>query len=88
MSHCTILDESALTTDVVRTGLSVKVHDKDFDEIVVYQIVNAPQASPLENRISDESPVGKALIGHRAGDTVCVELPDGTSEFVVLEISK
>ena len=86
LSHCTILDESALTTDVVRTGLSVKVHDKDFDEIVVYQIVNAPQASPLENRISDESPVGKALIGHKAGDTVCVELPDGTSEFVVLEI--
>ncbi|MBR6780858.1 MAG: transcription elongation factor GreA [Clostridia bacterium] len=88
LAHCTILDESALTTERVRTGLAVRVHDHFFDEDVVYYIVNAPQASPLENKISDESPVGKALIGHAVGDVVTVETPDGNNDFTILEISK
>lgn len=88
LSNCVILDESALTTERVHTGLSVKVHDKMFNEEVVYHIVNAPQASPLENKISDESPVGKALMNKCVGDTVSVEIPAGVNEFTILEIFK
>lgn len=88
LNHCTILDESSLTTETVHIGLSVKVHDKMFNEEVVYHIVGTPQASPLENKISDESPVGKALVGHKVGDDVTVEIPAGVNEFTILEIFK
>ncbi len=88
LSHATVLDESTLSTDVVHTGLSVKVHDKTFDETVIYHIVGAPQANPAEDKISDESPVGKELLGHKVGDTVIVEIPTGNDEIEILEIFK
>lgn len=88
LAHATVLDESALTTDKVETGLFVKVEDKTYNETDVYQIVGSPQANPIENRISDESPIGRTLLGHKVGDHVLVEAPNGNIELVVLEISK
>lgn len=88
INHATILDENALSTEVVRTGLSVKIFDKTFDEEVVYHIVSAPQANPIENKVSDESPVGKELLGHKVGDTVIIEIPAGNDEIEILEIFK
>lgn len=88
LAHATVLDESALTTDKVETGLYVKVEDKTYNETDVYQIVGSPQANPIENRISDESPIGRTLLGHKIGDHVVVEAPTGNIELVVLEISK
>ena len=88
LAHATVLDESALTTDKVETGLYVKVEDKTYNETDVYQIVGSPQANPIENRISDESPIGRTLLGHKVGDHVIVEAPTGNIELVVLEISK
>lgn len=88
LAHATVLDESALTTDKVETGLYVKVEDKTYNEADVYQIVGSPQANPIENRISDESPIGRTLLGHKVGDHVIVEAPTGNIELVVLEISK
>lgn len=88
LSHCTVLDESTLTTETVHTGLKVRVLDDMFKEETEYEIVGAPQASPLENKISDESPVGRALIGHKVGDKVEVEIPAGVNFITILEILK
>ncbi|MBQ7688539.1 MAG: transcription elongation factor GreA [Clostridia bacterium] len=88
ISHATVLDESALSTERVHTGLSVKVYDRTFDETVTYHLVGAPQANPMENKISDESPVGRELLGHMVGDVVTVEIPTGYDEIEILEIFK
>lgn len=88
VSHATVLDESAISTETVHTGLSVKVFDRTYGEEDIYHLVGSPQADPLANKISDESPVGKALLGHKVGDVVLVEIPDGNDEIEILEIFK
>ncbi len=88
VSHATILDESTISTETVHTGLSVKVFDRTYGEEDVYHVVGSPQADPLANKISDESPVGKALLGHKVGDVVLIEIPDGNDEIEILEIFK
>ena len=88
LSHATVLDESTLSTETVHTGLFVKVFDKTYSEELVYQLVGAPQADPINDKISDESPVGKALLGHKVGDVVTVETPAGNDIIEILEIFK
>ena len=88
LSHAIVLDESALSTEVVRTGLAVKVYDRTFNETVTYHIVGAPDAKPMENKISDESPVGRELLGHAVGDVVRVEIPIGFDEIEIQAIFK
>jgi transcription elongation factor GreA len=88
LQHVKIIDESALGTDTVHIGSFVKVFDKEFNEEVKYQIVGFPQADPLENKLSDESPIGKGLLGHKVGDVVDVETPGGVISLEIREISK
>lgn len=88
LQNVKILDEDELNTDKVNIGSKVKVRDLEFDEEIVYQIVGFTQADPDEGRISDESPVGKALLNASVGDKVEVEVPAGIISFEVLEISK
>ena len=88
LQHVKIIDESALGTDTVHIGSFVKVFDKEFNEEVKYQIVGFPQADPLENKLSDESPIGKGLLGHKVGDVVDVETPGGVITLEIREISK
>ncbi len=88
LSHATVLDESTLSTESVHTGLSVKVLDRTYNEELIYHIVGAPQANPMQNKVSDESPVGKALLGHKVGDVVIAETPAGNDEIEILEIFK
>ncbi len=88
LQHVKIIDESALGTDTVHIGSFVTVYDSTFDEEVKYQIVGFPQADPLENKISDESPVGKGLLGHKVGDIIEVETPGGVMKLEIKEISK
>ncbi|MDY3988082.1 MAG: transcription elongation factor GreA [Massilioclostridium sp.] len=83
-----VLDDSDLPTDIVSIGSKVLLKDIEFDEDVEYYIVGSTESDPSEGKISDESPVGKALLGHRVGDRVEVEVPSGMIEFEVLEISK
>ena len=83
-----VLDDSDLPTDIVSIGSKVLLKAIEFDEDVEYYIVGSTEADPSEGKISDESPVGKALLGHRVGDRVEVEVPSGMIEFEVLEISK
>lgn len=89
LKYVKILDESAIDTDVIHFGSKVKILDEEYDEVEEYKILGESQANPDEGIISDQSAVGKALMGHKVGDLVDVALPNGaTITFKVLEISK
>lgn len=88
LKNAKIIDESELSNEHVHVGSRVKVHDFDFDEDVVYQIVGSNEADPFNGKLSDESPVGMELLDHKVGDIIEVETPDGMVKFEVLEISK
>lgn len=74
-------------SDRVRIGSTVTVSEEGFDEEETYNIVGAAEANPAEGRISNESPIGQALLGARIGDVVLVETPGGTIEFAIRSIS-
>lgn len=83
-----VIEEDNIDLDKVGVGTKVKVHDVEFDEDVEYSIVGSTEADPDVFKISDESPVGSALVGAKVGDTVVAETPGGAVEFKILEISK
>lgn len=83
-----IIDDSDLAGDQVTVGLTVKVLDIDEDEEEEFTIVGSTEADPFEGKISNESLVGAALLGKRAGDEIRVEVPDGIVSYKVLEITK
>jgi transcription elongation factor GreA len=82
------LDEDGHNLEKVSFGLGVKVRDTEFDEEMDFKIVGATEANSLKGKISNESPLGKALIGARRGDIVTVEAPVGVVEYTVLDIYK
>lgn len=86
--NVTILDENCISTEVVTLGSRVTVLNVARDKSDTYKIVGSTEASPSDKRISDESPVGKAVLGHRVDDVFDVETPSGVLQFKVLEISK
>lgn len=88
LKHVKVIDGSEVTTDVVNVGARVKVYDEMFDEEVEYTIVGSTEADPMLNRISDQSPIGMALIGSKVGDTVEVEAPGGIMTVRVTGIQK
>lgn len=88
LKNVKILDEDELTNDNVSVGSKVKLFDKEFNEEVDYQIVGSTEADPISGRISDESPVGQGLLGHKVGDVVEIETPGGVCLYEVLEITK
>ena len=83
-----VIDDDDISTDVVALGCKVKVRDVDFEEEDEYYIVGSTEADPNQNKLSDESPVGKALIGARVDDTVTVAAPNGDFQMKILEISR
>jgi len=88
LKHASIIDESELDTDVVRIGAKVKLLDIEFEDEVEYQIVGSTEANPAKGSISDESPVGKAVLGHHINDVVDVETPGGIVKFKIVSISR
>jgi len=88
LKNARLIDEDDVQTDVVSLGAKVKLFDLEFEEEVEYLIVGSTEANPLKSKISNESPVGAALIGHKVGDIVEVQVPDGAIKFKILEISK
>ena len=88
ISHAKVISDHEIQTDMVNVGISVTVYDMDYDEEVEYQIVSSREVDPLENKISDQSPIGKALIGTKVGDIISVEVPDGVAKFKVMKIEK
>lgn len=72
--------------DAVTLGSVVEVRDIEFDEVLTYEIVGSQEANPMQGRISDDSPVGKGLHGHRAGETVVIEAPAGSTSLEILSV--
>ncbi len=88
LKYASVIDEDEVDTDAVRLGTRVKVYDMEFEEEVDYHIVGSTEADPASLKISNDSPVGRALIGKKAGDMVEVTVPDGIVKLKVLEIYK
>ena len=89
LKNVVLIDEDALNTNVVDVGSNVTVKILSMDNAEkTFQIVGSAEANPYENRISNESPVGKTLIGHKTGDIVEVQTPAGLSKFEILAIGK
>ena len=77
VANAQIVDESKIDTDIVSLGSTVTVYDVEEDEEIVYNIVGSNEVNPVERKISDQSPIGKALMGQKAGTNITVELPSG-----------
>ena len=88
LRNAQVVDEEDLPKDVVAVGTTVKVKDYEFDEEVEYFIVGSAEADPMNFKISNESPVGAALIGKKVGEEVDVVVPGGTSKFKILSIGR
>lgn len=88
LRNAKIIDEDEITTDKVSVGSKVKVLDVEFDEEVEYTIVGSAEANPYGGRISNESPVGKALLGGKKNDIVDVQVPDGIVQFKIIDIMR
>ena len=86
VANAQIVDESKMDMSVVSLGSSVTVYDVEEDEEIVYSIVGSNEVNPIERKISDQSPIGKALMGQRAGSSVTVELPSG--EVIHMDIKE
>ena len=86
--YAKIIDESEIDTKTVQVGNTVKLYDEEFEEEVVYTIVGSTEVNLAENKISNESPIGKALIGTKKGSTIEVEAPGGVSKYKILSIKK
>ncbi len=89
LRHAKIIDESEIDTKTVQVGNIVTVHDEDFDEDVEYTLVGSTEVDVSQNKISNESPIGAALIGAKKGQIVEAQLPNGnTAKFKILAIKK
>lgn len=88
LKNASVVDESDIPKDKVSVGSIVKIKDYDFDEIVEYSIVGSAEADPMNFKISNESPVGKGLIGKKIGEIAEVTVPDGISKFEIIDIRR
>lgn len=84
----TIVDDDEVNLEKVSIGTKVRLLDQEFEEEEIYQIFGSMEADVSNNIISNESPVGQALLGHSVGDEISVEVPGGIAHFTILEISK
>jgi transcription elongation factor GreA len=88
LANCIVINEEETDTDVVRIGSRITVQDVEFGEEETYQVVGSQEADPMNGRISEESPFGKALLGKAVGATVIVEAPAGNIEYKVVSIQR
>lgn len=83
-----VIDDDDIKTDVVTLGATVKLKDVALKTTVEYTVVGSAEADPLDNRISNESPVGVAIMGKKSGETVIVPVPDGTVKYKIMSIKR
>lgn len=88
LKNAEVVVEDEVDLDKISVGCKVKVHDYEFEEDIELKIVGSTEANSLEGKISNESPVGKALMGKHKGDVVEVEMPSGVMQYKVLEIQR
>ena len=88
LKNAEVVVEDEVDLDTINVGCTVKVLDKEYEEEMEFKIVGSSEANSLQGKISNESPVGKALIGARVGETVTVETQAGEMQYQVLEIQR
>ena len=88
LKNAEVVVEDEVDLDKISVGCKVKVYDYEFEEEMELKLVGSTEANSLEGKISNESPVGKALIGAHTGDVVEVEMPMGIMKYKVLEIQR
>ncbi len=88
LRNASVVDEDEVDTQKVNIGAKVRVLDKEFNVEEEYQIVGSAEADFAKNKISNESPVGKALLGKKIGVTVKVETPGGLAKYKILDIHR
>ena len=88
LENCVVIEEEVHDGKTVRLGSKLKVLDVEFNEELDYEVVGSQEADPMNGRISDDSPFGRALLGKSVGEDVVVEAPAGALHYKVLSISK
>lgn len=88
LKNAEVVVEDEADTEKINVGCKVDVLDLEFDEEVTFQIVGSTEANSLQNMISNESPLGKALMGSKVGDLVDVEAPVGMMQYKILKIER
>lgn len=86
LQDVTLVNEDELDTEKIHIGSRISIKDLEINEVLEYRIVGSTEANPAEGKISDESPVGKALLGRSPGEIVEVDVPAGAIQFEILEI--
>lgn len=88
IKHAVVVTSDTYAADEVSPGCRFVVEDLEFGDKEEYYFVGSQEANPMEGKISDESPFGKAVIGHKVGDVVQVEAPVGTVSYKIIELKK
>lgn len=88
LRNAIVIDADSVSTDVVGVGTKVTLQDLQRGDVLQYSIVGSSEADPAAHKLSNESPVGRAIIGHKPGDKVTVTVPQGTRTFKILAIEK
>lgn len=88
LKNAEVVDDDDVDSNVINVGCTVKIRDMEFKEEMEYKIVGSTEANSLKGKISNESPVGKALIGAQKGDTVEVETPVGMIQYKIMDFHK
>ncbi len=86
LSNARVIEEDEITLDVVSIGTKVRLRDVEAKETIEYVIVGSAEANPAEHRLSNESPVGRAILGRKKGETVEVDVPTGSLKFKIMDI--
>jgi transcription elongation factor GreA len=86
LAHARVIDSDEVDTSVVSVGARVRLRDVDANQTVEYTIVGSAEANPAEQKLSNESPVGRAIIGKKKGETVEVSAPRGSLKYKILDI--
>ena len=88
LSNYTLIEDAEHSADMIHVGTTVVVRDLEFDEELTYEIVGSQEADPMNGRISEESPFGRALLGRKIGEEVIVEAPAGNIKYQILKIER
>ena len=88
LKNAKVIDDSEINLDIVSVGTKLKIYDFEYNEELEYSIVGSTEADPSKGRISDESPIGKALLGKKTDDIIDIETPGGVIKVKILAIGK
>ena len=86
LRNAEVIDEDELNTGKVNLGNTVVLWDNEFEEEITYTLVGPAEADPMQGKLSNESPLGMAMLGHSVGDIIENQAPDGVIEFKILDI--